>query len=134
MAKFSNEIEFERAMKERNPEAWLIEDIYTDIISMISIRRNDLGWSQAELADKCGLKQSAIARLEMCTNIPRLDTVIKVLIALNLTIKVEERIKEIILLDDVDNWGKETEDYYWQEPKKQRDCLEGLAAASCAVY
>lgn len=59
--------------------------------SIIIERRMQLGWSQAELARRAGLKQPAIARLEQNGVIPRLDTLEKILKALGLEIKVVER-------------------------------------------
>lgn len=41
--------------------------------------RESKGLSQKQLADMCGLKQSAIARLERMSATPRLNTLIKVL-------------------------------------------------------
>ena len=58
------------------------EDISRIILTLIEARV-DQGYTQRQLADKCGLKQSAIARMESLNTIPRLDTVIKVANALN---------------------------------------------------
>lgn len=48
------------------------------LIGEISEYRQSLGLSQRSLADKTGLKQPAIARMENLESIPRLDTVLKV--------------------------------------------------------
>lgn len=64
----------------------LVSEIVVEIVS----RRIQLGWSQAQLAAKAGLKQPAIARLESFAVIPRIDTLAKVLTALNLRLEVCE--------------------------------------------
>lgn len=61
------------------------EELSRIIVELIEARV-DRGYSQRDLADKCGLKQSAIARMESLKTIPRLDTVIKVANALNVVI------------------------------------------------
>ncbi len=61
------------------------------IASAIIERRTQLGWSQAELAQRAGLKQPAIARIEQNGVIPRLDTLEKILKALGLEIKLVNR-------------------------------------------
>ena len=58
------------------------------IISVIIERRNELGYSQRELADICGLPHSSVARIESCTVKPNVDTLIKILKPLGLTISV----------------------------------------------
>ena len=61
-----------------------------DIIAQLIIERHNLGLTQNELAEKAGLTQSAIARLEKLDALPRLDTILKVVNALGL---------ELILVD-----------------------------------
>lgn len=58
------------------------------IISKIVQRRQMLGLTQEEVASRVGLKQSAIARLENSSQMPRLDTLIKVLSTLGLYIEL----------------------------------------------
>ena len=57
------------------------------IETMIAIRESE-GLSQAQLAEKCGLKQSAIARMERQTHSPQVDSLIKVLVPLGYTLKI----------------------------------------------
>lgn len=73
-------------------EEWKEIEQYTNIISKIIIARNEKNMSQQELADKIGMKQSAIARIENCKIKPKIDTLIKIFNALDLDIVVEKKI------------------------------------------
>ena len=64
-------------------------DELTSIISTIVTRRIELGLSQRDLAALCELPQSSIARIESCVVIPKLDTLIKIIIPLGLTISIQ---------------------------------------------
>ena len=70
-----------------------IEEIETivSITNTIINRRNELGYSQRELASLCGLPQSSIARIESCVVIPKLDTLIKIMRCLRLTLEVTDK-------------------------------------------
>lgn len=61
------------------------------IINRLTEERVHQGLSQRDLAKLCGLKQSAIARLESVKSIPRLDTVVKVASALGMDLKLEDK-------------------------------------------
>lgn len=58
------------------------------IISAIIKRRNELGISQRELASICGLPQSSVARIEACTVKPNVETMLKIMKPLGLTLSV----------------------------------------------
>lgn len=45
------------------------------LVAKIILRRKELGWTQAQLAEAAGLKQSAVARIESAKVIPRIDTI-----------------------------------------------------------
>jgi len=57
------------------------------IETMIKIREEQ-GLTQAQLAEKCSMKQSAIARLEKLANSPRIDTMLDILTQLGYTLKI----------------------------------------------
>ena len=63
-----------------------IEEMETlaTIISKIIERRNELGYSQRDLAKLCGLPHSSVARIETYTVMPKVDTLIKIMIPLGL--------------------------------------------------
>lgn len=54
-------------------------DFEVAIIGKLIEARESKGLSQKQLAEMCGLKQSAIARLERMNATPKLNTLIKVL-------------------------------------------------------
>ena len=60
-----------------------------DIILALIEERVKKGLTQQQLADKCGMKQSAIARMESIESIPRLDTIIRVATVLEMTMDLQ---------------------------------------------
>lgn len=58
------------------------------IVSSIIERRNELGYSQRELAEICGLPQSSVARIESCSVKPNVETLLKIMRPLGLTLSV----------------------------------------------
>ena len=61
-------------------------EILASIVSVIIKRRNELGITQRELALKCGLPHSSVARIESCAVKPNVETLIKIMIPLGLTL------------------------------------------------
>ena len=64
-----------------------IEEV-SDIVPPIIRRRQELGISQRTLAERCGIPQSSVARIETLKTTPKLDTLVKLLQALNLKLQV----------------------------------------------
>lgn len=58
------------------------------IISAIIDRRKELGYSQRELADMCGIPHSSVARIEACVVKPNVETLIKIMKPLGLVLSV----------------------------------------------
>lgn len=63
-------------------------DFAAELVAQIINRRTELGMTQRQLAEKSGVKQSAIARLESQSVVPRIDTLCKLLGPLGLKIKL----------------------------------------------
>lgn len=71
------------------------KEISEILVKMIQ-RRLELGMTQKELAERSGLKQSAVARMENFAVLPRLDTLIKAFRILGLRLTVTNQTKEDI--------------------------------------
>lgn len=63
------------------------ENLASTVGAMIK-QRNALGISQRELAAICGIPQSSVARIESFKTTPNLDTLLKILQPLGLTLTV----------------------------------------------
>lgn len=63
-------------------------EMFADIVGRVVERRHAIGMSQRDLAEKSGIKQSAIARLEAMRTVPQLDTLSKILKPLGLRLIV----------------------------------------------
>ena len=70
-----------------------------NIINTIISTRKKKGLTQKEVAKMTGLKQPAIARIENNVNSPQLDTLIKILDALDLKIEINSLKTNKILVD-----------------------------------
>lgn len=62
----------------------------SSIVSTIIRQRNMLGISQRELAAMCGIPQSSVARIESFKTTPNLDTILKIMQPLGLTLTVQQ--------------------------------------------
>ena len=69
-----------------------IEEIecISSIVTTLINRRTALGMSQRELAEKCGIPQSSVARIETLRQSPNLDTLVKIMQPLGLTLTVSQ--------------------------------------------
>lgn len=63
-------------------------EMVSDIVSSIIRRRQELGISQRAVAEYCGIPQSSVARIETLRITPKLDTLVKLMQALNLKLQV----------------------------------------------
>ena len=61
-------------------------EVLAAIVSAIIERRNELGMTQRDLAEICGLPHSSVARIESCNVKPNVETLIKIMIPLGLTL------------------------------------------------
>ncbi|HHW38140.1 MAG TPA: helix-turn-helix transcriptional regulator [Bacillales bacterium] len=68
---------------------------YSKIANIIEARRKELGLSLKDIEEMTGLCSPAISRLTSVTNRPRLDTLYKVLDALDLDITIERKEKMV---------------------------------------
>ncbi|SDX26083.1 helix-turn-helix transcriptional regulator [Paenibacillus sp. CF384] len=58
------------------PDAELEAVAFTaQLVAKIVLRRKQLGWTQGQLAEAAGLKQSFVSRVESAKTIPRIDTI-----------------------------------------------------------
>lgn len=62
-----------------------------DIIAMLVRRREELGLTQTELAERAGLQQTSVARLERCRVVPRLDMLLRLADVLGLDVRLALR-------------------------------------------
>lgn len=68
--------------------------LFAQIAERVAEQRRARGLSQAELAERCGTTQSAIARLESGGRPPRIDTLLGIADALDCELAVELRPRE----------------------------------------
>lgn len=57
-------------------------DLKVELMGKLLKIRKELGLTQAELANKCNIKQEYIARLENSKSAPQIDTLLKILVPL----------------------------------------------------
>ena len=65
-------------------------DLWKESGKRIEARRKELGISQRDLADKCGVPHSSVARIEACVVKPNVETIIKIMKPLGLTLSVSQ--------------------------------------------
>lgn len=90
-------------------EYFKLQEQVSNLLIEIIERRIDLKMSQRDLAQKCGIKQPMIARIERMDAIPRIDTLIKICNALDLKIEIKPNNKgkdNIIATESISYNGK----------------------------
>ena len=83
--------EYKKEAKAKDPDTKAIleeAEAKSAIITTMINRRNDLGLSQRELAEMCGIPQSSVARIESNNTSPKLDTLLKIFSRLGLGINI----------------------------------------------
>ncbi len=63
-------------------------EVLVAIVTAIIDRRHELGYTQRDLAVICGLPQSSVARIEAYIVKPNIETLIKIMKPLGLTLSV----------------------------------------------
>lgn len=95
-------------------------DKTVEIINKIVKAREQMGMSQRELAQKCGIQQPALARIETFKVIPKINTLIKIANAVNVSIDIvpiEEKSPIRILLNsevELNQYEYNQGGYRWQ--------------------
>ena len=77
-----------RAELNLTPEDEAQIDFEKELIETMIRIREEQGLTQAQLAEKCDMKQSMIARFEKLTHSPRIDTMLDILTQLGYTLKI----------------------------------------------
>lgn len=72
----------------------------TYIVSRLREERKKSGVSQVELAERCGMLQSSVARIESQTTSPMAETLARMASALNLRLTVEPVLSPVCGEDD----------------------------------
>ncbi len=105
---------------EESKEFFSAAEMLANIVREISEARIKAGLTQAQLAEKCGMKQSAIARFENLSVMPKLDTVVKIAASLGLNIGVKNHPDKptIIYMDQSAYTSKSS--YSWQSLTNMR--------------
>ncbi|KJD45625.1 helix-turn-helix domain-containing protein [Paenibacillus terrae] len=64
------------------------------VVNDIVRRRKELGLTQRDVAERTGITQAQVARLETSTSVPSMETVMKVALALGFKLGFEESTNE----------------------------------------
>ena len=92
--------DYKAHVKEVDPESGKTMEeveVLSSIVSTIIRQRNTLGISQRELAAMCGIPQSSVARIESFKTTPNLDTILKIMQPLGLTLTVQQSAESNII-------------------------------------
>lgn len=80
---------FELHQDPKHEEQYRRKKPFYDLTLEITKRRNELGLSQNELAERMGAHQSAISRIQSAERNPRLGTIIEIAEALDATVEIK---------------------------------------------
>lgn len=82
--------EYVKGIDEQSRQEMEEIEIIAGIIGAMIDKRNELGYSQRDLAELCGMPQSSIARIESMKTTPNLNTLLKLMqpLGLKLTVSV----------------------------------------------
>lgn len=95
------------------------------LIEKIVNKRKELNISQRVLAYKCGIPQSTLARIETERTVPMIDTLNKIVEALDMEIKIEEK-PEVI--PELSRWNELQFCAYWKDELISSVRVEGTTA------
>jgi len=90
--KINPEEEIEKSIK-KNPELEIYmkqADAQYQLIKSLVEFRKSTGTTQKEIAEKSGLTQQMVSRIEKVTNTPRLDVFLRYVLALGLELKINK--------------------------------------------
>lgn len=91
MEQFNNPEELRKSLNEINDPYWRSLRFQSQIITKVISERVKKGWTQELLAQKAGLKQSAVARFESFDHEPKLSTIERLFDALDLCFEIKNK-------------------------------------------
>lgn len=86
--------DYKQNIKDHNPDiANDIEEVeeISKIVGIMIERRHSLNLSQRDLAERCGIPHSSVARIESGKSTPNLTTLVRIFDKLDLTLLVEPK-------------------------------------------
>ena len=93
--------QFWQSMKDKDVKGvYQAAETVSNIILSLIEARNAKGFTQRDLADKSGIKQSAIARMESLQAVPRIDTLAKLAHFLDVNITLQSNQPEEVSVVD----------------------------------
>ena len=101
----------ENALTLEEREYFEIQKDVSNLVIRLIKRRLDLNLSQRDLAKMTNIKQPMIARIESGDTIPRVDTLIRMIKALDLELSFDAKIYETININITINYNSENNDY-----------------------
>lgn len=90
----------------------------SELVDKLTERRKELGLSQRELAKRCNMPQSTIARIETHRITPQLDTIVTIADKLNFNLILEDRLKN--------KWDGSRISVYWKNELTAKVAIDGF--------